>query len=211
MAGSGDFEVRAVGPDNDAVRDAGKRSLVSPRPVCVVCRKRSPAAHACSGPWQETRKGPLLNANRPVRRMLLALSAAGFVIGAVVCASLLLYTNPHGVPRVAAGLLVGLLIVGVAAHEYLKRRVSSNSLESSRLASPLQPSYVPLRQTSGDYWYPAAATRDRAGTRLRERGRDRDVAHIETVFECRASLDSSCPGPRQRDVQMRQQEDGNGE
>ena len=124
-----------------------------------------------------------MNANCPVRRMLLAVSAAAFVIGAAVCATFLLYTNPHGVPRVAACLLVGLLIVGVAADRYLKRRAASSSLESSRLASPLQPSYLPLRQTSDDYWYPAAATRDRAGTRPRGPGRDRDVAHLKTAFE----------------------------
>lgn len=162
------------------------RNPCHPDPVCVVCETRSPAADACSGPWQETRKGLLLNTNRPVRRMLLAGSAAGFVIGAVVCATFLLFTDPHGVPRVAAGLLVGLLIVGVAADKYLKRRAASNSPESSRLASPLQASYLPPRQTSDDYWYPAAATRDRAGKSLRGPGRDRDVAHFKTAFESSA-------------------------
>ncbi len=121
--------------------------------------------------------------------MLLATSTASFVVGAVVCATMLLYVNPNGVPRVAAGLLVGSLVVAVAAGKYLKRRTASSGPERSRPASPLQlpipipTPYLPPRQTSDDYWYPAAATRERAGTRLRGPGRDRDVAHLTTAFE----------------------------
>lgn len=132
--------------------------------------QRPQAADACSGPWQETRKGPLLNANRPVRRTLLAASAANFVVGAAVCATVLLYVTPHGVPRAAAGLLVGLLVVAVAAGRYLTHRSASSYTGDARLASSRQPQvptpYLPPRQTSDDYWYPAAATRDRTGTRL---------------------------------------------
>ena len=109
-----------------------------------------------------------MNADRPVRRTLLAASAACFVVGAAACATVLLYANP--LPRVAAGLLVGVLVAGVAASTYLRRRAASGSLESARLAAPLQPPgptpYLPPRQTSDDYWYPAAATRDRTGRRL---------------------------------------------
>ena len=105
--------------------------------------------------------------------MLLAASAASFVVCAAACATVLLYANLHGLPRVAAGLFVGLL-VGVAAGMYLKRRAASNALESSRLGSSFQPPvptpYLPPRQTSDEYWYPAAATRDRTGTRLRGPG-----------------------------------------
>lgn len=154
--------------------------------MCVVCDERPPAADACSGPWQETRKGLLLNANRPARRLVVASSAVAFVIGAVVCTTSLLYTNPHGVPRVAACLLVGLLIVGVAADRYLKRRAASDARNRSRLASPFQASYLPRRRTSDDYRYPAAATRDRAGTRVGGPARDHDGAHLETAFDVSA-------------------------
>ena len=115
-----------------------------------------------------------MNADRPVRRMLLA-AAASFVVGAAVCAIVLLYANPHhGASRVAAGLVVGVLVVGAATGMYLQRRASSGALERSRLAASLQPPvpspYQPPRQTSDDYWYPAAATRDRTGTRPRGPG-----------------------------------------
>ena len=115
-----------------------------------------------------------MNADRPVRRTLLATTAASFVVGAAVCATVLLYTNSHVVPRVAAGLVVGVVVVGVAAGKYVKRRAASGLLERSRLAALWQPPvptpYLPPRQTSDDYWYPAAATRDRTGTRPRGPG-----------------------------------------
>ena len=115
--------------------------------------------------------------------MLLAAGAASFV----VCATLLLYVNPNGVPRVAAGLLVGSLVVAVAAGKYLKRRSASSGPERCRPASPLQlpipTRYRQPRQISDDYWYPAAAIRDSAGTILRVPGRDRDAARLKTAFE----------------------------
>jgi hypothetical protein len=118
-----------------------------------------------------------VNANAPLRRMLLAASAASFVAGAVVCAALLVYVNPNGVPRVAAGL----------AGKYLKRRTASSGPERSRPASPLQlpipTPHRPPRQIADDYWYPAAATRDSARTILRTPGRDRDVVRLNTAFE----------------------------
>ncbi len=119
--------------------------------------------------------------------MLLSASAASFVVGAVVCAALLLYASSNGVPRVAAGLLVGSLVVAVAAGKYLKRRTASSGPERSRAASPSQlpipTPYLPPRQLFDDYWYPAAATRDTAGAILRRPGRDRDVARLNTVFK----------------------------
>lgn len=115
--------------------------------------------------------------------MVLTVSAACFV----VYITLLSYGNPNGVARVAAALLVGSFVVVVAAGKYLKRRIAASGPERSRPASPLQlprpTPHLPPRQTSDDYWYPAAATRDREGTRLRGPGRDRDVARPDTAFE----------------------------
>ena len=106
--------------------------------------------------------------------MLLVASAACFVVGAAVAATVLLYVNPYGVPRVAAGLLVGSLVVTVAAGTYLERRAASRLTAGARLAASSQPPAPvhrqPPRQTSDDYWYPAASTRDRAGARLRGPG-----------------------------------------
>ncbi len=104
---------------------------------------------------------------------MLFAAAASFVVVAALCAALL-YADSHGAFGVAAGLSVGVLVVGVAAGRDLKRRAASGALVRSRLTASSQPPvaipYQPPRQTSDDYWYPAAATRDRTGTRPREPG-----------------------------------------
>lgn len=116
------------------------------------------------------------NANRPLRRTLLALSAASFVLGAVVCATLVLSAGPNGLLLVVAGLSLGSLVAAVAAGNHRKRNHVASSAEDARPDPSTQPqitttSSLPPRQTSDDYWYPAAATRDRTGTRHRGPGR----------------------------------------
>lgn len=128
-----------------------------------------------------------MKANRSWRRPPLAASAilavsAIYVAGVAVWAIVLLVANLRGVPRLAAALLVGSLVVAVGAGKYLKRCAASDSMNAALLASPVQPRVptpcLPPRQPSDDKWYPAAATRDRTGTRLGSAGRDRKVESL---------------------------------
>jgi hypothetical protein len=119
-----------------------------------------------------------LDTHRPVRRT----AAVGFIVVAAVCATVVLYANPNGATRVAAAVLVGLLVVALGIAKYHNRRAASRSMEGSRYATPLQmrpatPS-LPPRQTTDDYWYPAASTRDRSGTRLGGPRPDGEVASM---------------------------------
>jgi hypothetical protein len=101
---------------------------------------------------------------------MLAASAAALV---VLCTAFLLY-NPSGLLRVAAALLIGSLVLAVATGTHFERRAAASSTEESGPTPSLRPpaptSSLPPRQTSDDYWYPAAATRDRNGTQLRGPG-----------------------------------------
>lgn len=111
--------------------------------------------------------------NRPIGRKRIA---ASFAVLVAVCATILLDTYPHGVQQVAiAGVLCSIVLtVAVGSERYLAHRTASDSAESAHRTSPTpphKPTQMPLpslppRWETDDYWYPAAATRDRTGTRL---------------------------------------------